>query len=354
MDPISLGDVTIGSDDSTFVIAEAGNNHNNDLDIAKELIDVAASAGADAVKFQLSKAEKTYVETSGSVEYLDDDRKIFDIVQEVELPNEWVPRLYDYCRGDDILFMASPFDMDAVDALEQYVPAYKIASYTLSHHPFLRHVASKDKPVILSTGAHDMQEVREAVSVLREAGVNDLVLLQCVASYPTPLDSINLRVIDRLREEFDTHVGFSDHTTDPTVAPAATVALGGRVVEKHFTLDRSMDGPDHSFALEPDELDRMVAAIRNTAVALGSPEKQILDVEEELEGMAKRGIQAARYIQPGEQLTEADVEILRPGRRDRGIKPKYYGDVLGAVAVTDIEKHEGIDWAQLDRERPEQ
>lgn len=353
MQDILIGDSIVGENQPTFIIAEAGNNHNNDIDIAKELIDAAAAAGADAVKFQLSKAKDTYVETSGSVEYLNDEREIFDIVEEMELPETWIPELQDYCMNNNILFLTTPFDRSAVDLLEDYVSAYKIASYSLSHHPFLKHVANTGKPVIMSTGAHNLDEIREAVSVLRTAGVSDLILLQCVASYPTPLDSINVRVIKRLREEFDTHVGLSDHTTDPTTAPTATVALGGRVIEKHFTLDRSLEGPDHSFALEPDELDEMITAIRKTEAALGSAEKCILDVEAELEQMAKRGIQAARNINSGETITEDDVAILRPGNRNRGIKPKYYSQILGATAVTDIEEDAGIDWDDLTVEKPE-
>jgi N-acetylneuraminate synthase len=271
----------------------------------------------------------------------------------MELPETWIPELHEYCRENDILFLTTPFDTNSVNLLMDYVPAYKIASYTLSHHPFLKHVANTGKPVIMSTGAHSLDEVREAVSVLRTAGVSDLVLLQCVASYPTPLDSINVRAIERLRKEFGTHVGLSDHTTDPTIAPAATVALGGVVVEKHFTLDRSMEGPDHSFALEPDELDQMVTAIRRTESALGRAEKRIIDVEQELQQMAKRGIQAARDIDPGERIGEDEVAILRPGERDRGIRPKYYSDVLNATAVTKIKKDEGINWSDLDIEKPE-
>ena len=347
MTAFEIGDRSVGPDAPTFVIAEAGSNHNGDLGIAKELIDVAVDAGADAVKFQTFRAEDLYVEDSGDVEYLDDDRSIYDIIESMEMPFEWIPELHEYCRERDIYFMSTPFDERSAEELAEYVPAWKVASYTSSHHPFLRHLAGTDKPVIMSTGAHEMTEVGESVEVLQEAGCEDLSLLQCVAAYPTPIEDINVRVVETLREEFGVPAGLSDHTLDPVTAPAAAVALGASVVEKHFTLDKTMEGPDHEFALEPDELDEMVSAIRDTEAALGSGEKRVLDVEEELQNIARRRIHATEPISAGERLNRKNTGILRSGQQENGLPPKHYGDVIGQTATTDIESGEGIGWDHL-------
>lgn len=348
MDAFDIAGQPVGPEEPTFVIAEAGSNHNGNLETAKELIDVAADAGADAVKFQTFRAEDMYVEESGDVEYLDDDRSIYDIIESMEMPYEWIPELYEYCRRRNVHFLSTPFDERSASELEEYVPAWKVASYTSSHIPFLEYLADTDKPIIISTGAHELDEVAESVEVLREAGVSELVLLQCVAAYPTPLSDINVRVVETLRQEFDTLSGLSDHTLDPVTAPSAAVALGAVIVEKHFTLDKSMDGPDHVFALEPDELDQMVSAVRSTESALGSPEKSVLGVERELHEKARRAIHAVEDIKKGETLTEANVKVLRPGKQSTGLHPKFYDEILGEVVARDIPANEGIEWDHVE------
>jgi len=199
----------------------------------------------------------------------------------------------------------------------------------------------------MSTGAHERSEVAESVETLRSAGVSDLVLLQCVAAYPTPLSEINVRVVRTLREEFSVLAGLSDHTLDPVTAPTAAVALGASVVEKHFTLDKSMEGPDHEFALEPTELERMVSAVRDTERALGTDEKRVLDVEQELYEKGRRAIQAVEEIEAGEQFTEEKVKVLRPGEQDAGLHPKFYDDVVGRTAARDVQKADGIRWEDV-------
>jgi len=343
-----IGDRPVGPDEPTFVIAEAGSNHNGDLEVAKELIDVASDAGADAVKFQTFRAEDLYVEESGEVEYLDDDRTIYEIIESMEMPYEWIPALYDYCHERGVQFLSTPFDERSAEKLAEYVPAWKVASYTSSHVPFLEFLAGTDKPIIMSTGAHERSEVAESVETLRSAGVSDLVLLQCVAAYPTPLSEINVRVVRTLREEFSVLAGLSDHTLDPVTAPTAAVALGASVVEKHFTLDKSMEGPDHEFALEPTELERMVSAVRDTERALGTGEKRVLDVEQELYEKGRRAIQAVEEIEAGEQFTEEKVKVLRPGEQDAGLPPKFYNDVVGRTAARDIQKADGIRWEDVE------
>jgi len=349
MDTFEIGDQLIGPEEPTFVIAEAGSNHNGDLDTAKELIDAAVDAGADAVKFQTFRAENLYVEESGEVEYLSDGRSIYEIIESMEMPYDWIPELYDYCHEQGVQFMSTPFDERSAEELVEYVPAWKVASYTSSHIPFLRHLADTDKPIIMSTGAHERNEVSESVSTLREAGVEDLVLLQCIAAYPTPIAEINVRVVETLREEFRVLSGLSDHTLDPVTAPSAAVALGASVVEKHFTLDKSMEGPDHEFALEPDELDTMVSAIRDTEAALGTGEKRVVDVEEELHEKARRAIHATVEIKKGDELTEDNIRVLRPGEKRSGLHPKFYDELIGATATRDIGRGNGITWEDIDR-----
>lgn len=347
MTALQIGDRPVGPDEPTFVIAEAGSNHNGDLDTARELIDVAANAGADAVKFQTFRADDLYVEDSGGVDYLDDDRSIYEIIESMEMPYEWIPKLHEHCREQGILFMSTPFDERSAEELAPYVPAWKVASYTSSHVPFLEALGATDKPIIMSTGAHALDEIEQSVRVLREAGAEDLVLLQCVAAYPTPLSDANVGVLRTFSDVFDLPVGLSDHTLDPTTAPNAAAALGASVVEKHFTLDNDMDGPDHEFALEPDELDRMVTAIRATETAVGSGEKRVLDSERELHEKARRAVHATADIAAGEQLTADNVGVLRPGERDAGLHPSHYDDVLGSAAARDIGRGDGIDWDDI-------
>jgi N-acetylneuraminate synthase len=224
---------------------------------------------------------------------------------------------------------------------------FKIESFHMSNHPFLRYVARKAKPIILSTGAHHLEEVAEAVSVLEEQAVSDLILLHCVSGYPTPLDQINVRVVETLRERFGVATGISDHTLDPTTAAVAAVSLGASVVEKHFTLDKSMPGPDHGFALEPDELDEMVTAIRKTERALGDGVKRLAEAEKELHDKARRFIHARTDISAGETFTEDNIGLLSPGELDPGLLPKHYDEVLGSTATRDIEQSAGITWDDI-------
>lgn len=348
METFTIADQPVGPGEPTFVIAEAGSNHNGDFETAKELIDVAVKAGADAVKFQTFRAEDMYVEDSGEVEYLDDDRSIYDIIESMEMPHEWIPELHDYCTERDIYFLSTPFDERSAELLSDYVPAWKVASYTSSHHLFLQKLAASDKPLIMSTGAHELDEVRESVEVLESAGASGLALLQCVAAYPTPLEDINVKVVETLADEFDVPAGLSDHTLDPVTAPAAAVALGASIVEKHITLDKSMEGPDHQFALEPDQLGKMVNAIRDTEAALGMGEKVVLDVESELHDKARRAVHAVEDIAAGEKLTVENVKVLRPGEKEAGIHPKFYDELLGETAAHDIQRSAGLQWDDVE------
>jgi len=344
-DTISFDGGTIG-DGETFVIAEAGSNHNGDLETAKELVDAAAEAGADAVKFQTFRAERHFVEDSGTIPQMEDDKSIYETLAEVEMPYDWIPELHERAVEQGILFMSTPSDEQSAHELDPYVPMFKIESFNLSNYPFLESVAEIGKPMILSAGAHTYEEIEDAVEFLESIDAPPTVLLHCVSAYPTDLPDINVRAIERIQSDFDLLSGLSDHTTDPVTAPSAAVAVGGSVVEKHFTLDNDMPGPDHDYALEPDELSEMVTAIRRTEKALGDGEIRVL--EEEQGDIVRRHIHATATIEAGEQLTEDNVALLSSGMKEPGLEPKHYEEVVGRTAARDIEKDDGVTWDDLE------
>ena len=306
-------------------------------------MNAAVEAGADPVKFQTFRAAEMYVEDSGTVEYLDDSRPIDEIIEAMEMPYEWIPELHAYCTERAIDFLSTPFDPRSAAELEPYVPAWKVASYTASHLPFLRELAATGKPIIMSTGAHTIEEIAESVAALAEADVAGLVLLHCVAAYPTPLEAINVRTMQLLAERFDVPVGLSDHTTDPVTAPTAATALGAAVIEKHFTLDRMMNGPDHQFALEPEELTAMVKSIRASETALGEQQLGVINNEQELRKRAVRRLFSARTLEKGHVLTQDDLLILRPGHQKSGIPASDYNQVIGKKIRKNIAKKTPIE-----------
>lgn len=332
----------VGPDHPTYVIAEAGSNHDGDLETAKELVDAAAGAGADAVKFQTFRADRMYVEESGTVEDEAGERSLTEVVAEAEMAYDWIPELAAHCDRRDVTFLSSPFDEESLDRLVDHVPAIKVASSLVSHLPFLDRIGETGKPVFVSSGAHEMREVERAVERLRDAGSGPVAVLHCVSAYPTPLEEAHVGTVSLLRERFDGPVGLSDHTLDPTTAPAASVALGGSVVEKHFTLDSSREGLDHSFALEPDELEAMVTAIRRTETALGSPGVVVRDVERDWYESARRSVQAVRDLSAGATVARGDVDLLRSGQRRRGLDPERLDDVVGAELARDVAAGDGV------------
>jgi sialic acid synthase SpsE len=322
--------------DHCFVIAEAGSNHNGSLDNARRLIEVAADAGADAVKFQVFRAGRMYPRTAGVSDYLGLPTPIYDVIEEMEMSYEWLPILADECRAAGILFMATPFDEESADRIDPFVGAHKIASYELTHTPLLQHVARKGRPVILSTGTADLTEVGEAVTAIREAGNPQLMLMQCTAAYPAPFAALQLRAMRTMRNTFALPVGLSDHSRDPFVAPIAAIALGAAAIEKHFTLSNDLPGPDHRFALEPPELELMVEAIRNAEVALGDGRKETEPAERELHAFARRAIFAIAPIAAGQEFTADNVAVLRCGKLEHGLPPKELPSVLGRRAARDL------------------
>ncbi len=330
--PVKIGDHGVGDGHRCFVVAEAGSNHNQDFDQARRLIEVAAAAGADAVKFQLFRADRLYPRTAGQSDYLKQDRSIYDIIADMEMPYEWVPELAAAAREKGTLFLASVFDEESADLLAPHVPAFKIASYEMTHLPLVRHIARMGKPVIIATGTASLAEVSETVEAVRETGNEDLILMQCTASYPAPLEALNVRAMVTLRESFGVPTGLSDHSRDPLVGPLAAAALGGHILEKHFTLSNTLPGPDHSFAVEPDELALMIRKIREVEWALGSGEKVPHPVEQELRQFARRHLVAVRDIAAGELFSRDNALVLRRGKLAAGLEPKHYEEILGRPA----------------------
>ena len=319
-----------------YVIAEAGSNHDGHVDQALRLIDVAADAGADAVKFQVFRAQALYAQGAGSSDYLGDPRSIRDIIAALQVPPDWLPLLAAHAAERRIDFLASAFDEESVDLIDPFVAAHKCASYEMTHHPLVAHMARKGKTLIMSTGTADLPEVAEAVSVVRATADVPLVLLQCTASYPTPLADLNLRAMRTMAGAFGVPVGLSDHSRHPTIGPAAAVALGACVIEKHFTLSNDLPGPDHRFALEPRQLVEMVAAIRGTEEALGSGEKTSAPVEQELRRFARRAVFTVRPIARGEELTTENLAVLRCGKMAAGLPPSMFDSLLGQRAARDL------------------
>lgn len=330
---VSLGKNRVGEGEHCFVIAEAGSNHNGSLAHAKRLIDVAASAGADAVKFQIFRARKLYPRSAGESKYLGLAKSIHDVITEIEMPYEWLPDLAAHSEVAGIVFLGSVFDEESADRLAPFTGAYKIASYEMTHLPLVRYLASTNKPVIMSTGTANLEEVAEAVDAFKSSGNGDLILMQCTAAYPAPFEALNLRALQTMKARFGLPVGLSDHSRDPLVAPIAAVALGANALEKHFTLSNQLPGPDHRFAVEPLELRLMIEKIREAEQALGSGEKVAHPVEEELKKFARRSIFASCAIKAGEVLTAENVAVLRCGNLTHGLPPAALERVLGRRAA---------------------
>ncbi len=326
-------------DKKVIIIAEAGVNHNGSYDLAVRMVDEAKRAGADYVKFQTAKPElviSTFApkaayqkETTGEAE------SQLEMCKAIHLPLTDYRPLKDYCDKVGIGFMSTPFDLVSIDVLEPLdMDYYKIPSGEITNLPYLRKIASKHRPVIMSTGMCEMQEIEEAIRVLERGGVDrqHITILHCNTEYPTPMRDVNLRAMQTIGKQLCVAVGYSDHTRGIEV-PIAAVALGATVIEKHFTLDKTMPGPDHKASLEPDELKAMVDAIRNIELALGTGEKHVTASERPNMIVARKSIVAARNIKKGEILTEENITTKRPGN---GISPMEWDSVIGTKAVRDF------------------
>lgn len=339
---VQIGNKKIGGDNPTYIIAEIGSNHNQDIKIAKKMIDEAASAGVDAAKFQTFKAETLY--SKKTPKFSKDKIEPFDLLKSIEMPREWHKELFAYTKKKGIDFLSSPFDFEAVDELDKIgSPAFKIASFEIVDHELLKHTAKKKKPIILSTGLANIGEIEEAIDVIRAEGNDDIILLHCASMYPSPIEIMNLKAIQTMACSFQIPIGLSDHTMGIHVSLAA-VAMGAKVIEKHFTLDRSMAGPDHNFAIQPEELQKLVSDIRDIEKAMGSGIKDKSKNEQEMYEKARRSIIAATDIPKGTKITKNKLIIKRPGY---GIKPKYIDIIVGREAKTDIKAEQWITWDMI-------
>ncbi len=324
-----------------LIIAEAGVNHNGDLRLAKKLIDVAVEAGTDYVKFQSFKAEKLVSKRAQKAEYQKQttgaDESQFEMIKKLELSESDHLQLVDYCKTKNIGFMSSPFDVDGITYLNSLgVDFFKVPSGEITNLPYLRKLSEFDKPIILSTGMADMDEVKKAVEVL---GNKDLTILHCNTEYPTPMSDVNLKAMLTIRDELNMKVGYSDHTLGIEI-PVAAVAMGAEVIEKHFTLDKTMEGPDHRASLDPNELKQMVVAIRNIEKALGDGVKKPSPSELKNKDVARKSIVALTSIKTGDNFSDKNITIKRPGS---GVSPMLWDDVLGQTAKRDFVEDELIE-----------
>ncbi len=339
------------SQKGVFIIAEAGVNHNGDISIAKQLVDAAVNAGADAVKFQSFKAENLASKSSPKARYqlatTSKEESHQQMLRRLELSQEDTIKLMEYCLGNGIIFMSTPFDIESARFLKELkMPIWKLSSGAITDYPLLKEVGSYKGHIILSTGMATMREVSEAISVLEENGAEKrfITLLHCNTEYPTPFQDVNLKAMISLKEAFGVDIGYSDHTLGIEV-PVAAVALGALVIEKHLTLDRSMEGPDHRASMETEEFKTMIKAIRNIELALGDGIKRPSKSEEKNIVIARKSIVASRQIEVGEAFSDENITCKRPGN---GISPMKWPNLLGRKAKRKYLPDELIDAFELE------
>ena len=343
---IELPGRTIGTGHRPFIIAEMSGNHNQSLDRALAIVEAAAAAGADAIKLQTYTADTMTIDEKGGLFSIDDEdslwygKNLYELYELAHTPWEWHQPIFEKARELGLMPFSTPFDDTSVDFLEELgVSAYKIASFENTDWPLLKKVASTGKPVIMSTGAATLADIDESVQVLKEGGCEDLVLLKCTSTYPATPENSNLHTIPVMRDIFDCHVGLSDHTLGIGAA-VASVALGARVIEKHFTLSREDGGVDAAFSIEPDELKSLVEETERAFLALGDVQFGIQKAEEK-SLRYKRSVYAVKDIEEGEKLTPENIRVIRPGD---GLKPKYYEQLLGKEASGKIERGTPLRW----------
>ncbi|MCR4943546.1 MAG: N-acetylneuraminate synthase [Clostridium sp.] len=337
MDKVKIGNKYIGKNEKVYIVAELGVNHNGDMNIVKELIDKASEAGVDAIKFQKFKTESLVTKDSPKAKYqevtTDASESQFDMLKRLELNEENLKELYAYAKSKNIEAFATPFDDASVDFLYDLgIKAYKVGSGDITNIPMLKRIAKTGLPIILSTGMSTLGEIEEALEAIRSQGNDDVVLMHCTSNYPSDENDVNLKAMNTMMQAFQLPTGYSDHTMGTAVSVAA-VARGAVIIEKHFTLDRSMPGPDHMSSLEPEELKQLVQQIRAVEKALGSPIKKPNKSEYEVKNVAQKSIVSACDIKKGEIISE---EMLTCKRPSSGIKPKYFELVVGRVAKKDI------------------
>lgn len=346
MNEISFADSIIGHNQPCYIIAEAGVNHNGSLEIGCKLIDVAADAGADAVKFQtfkteeiiLSKAPKAayHIETTGD----DSQQSWFDLLKSQELDKSMHQKLIEHCNSRGIQFLSTPYDLSSIDLLvDLEIPIFKVASTDANNLPLLQYMASKGKPIILSTAMCDLREVKKSVSIIRDAGINDIVVLQCTGSYPAPFQQANLSAMKEIAQECNVAVGYSDHVPGFNAAISA-VAMGACVYEKHFTLDRNLPGPDHRSSLEPKELKELIHILRETEAMLGDGVKKVMPCEANNRSILRKFIVAKKMINIGEEFSIENLTTKRSG--GQGLEPGMWNKIIGLKSVQMFDKDQPI------------
>jgi len=336
---ITIDNFEISDSGKTFIIAELSANHNQNKQIAIDTIIAAKKAGADAIKFQTYTPDTLTIDCDN--EYfkighgtLWDGKTLYSLYQEAFTPWEWHQELFEVAKANDLVCFSSPFDKTAVDFLENLnVPAYKIASFEIQDIPLIKYAASKGKPIIISTGIATLEDIELAVATCKSVGNNDIILLKCTSSYPAPLDLANLKTMVDLKTRFNVKVGLSDHTMG-NIAPIVATALGGKVIEKHFILDKSIGGPDAEFSLNPVEFAQMVQEVRMAESALGITTYELSEKVEKNRKFA-RSLFVVKDVKIGEKFTPENVRSIRPGY---GLHPKYYEEVIGKIAKENIEK----------------
>ena len=348
MEAVEIAGRKIGREYAPFLIAEAGVNHNGDIDMALALVDAAALAGADAVKFQTFSADRLVTKQAPKAKYqletTNEHESQYQMLKDLELSEEDHRLLLARCQQKGVLFLSSPFDETSADLLESLnVPAYKIPSGEITNHPYLAHIARKGKPIILSTGMSGLGEVEAAVETIAGAGSPPLVLLHCVSQYPAPPEELNLRAMHTLEAAFDVPVGFSDHTEGIEMALVA-VALGAAVIEKHFTLDRSLPGPDHRASLEPDALKRLADGMKRVQIALGDGRKLPTASERNTAEVARKSLVAACDIPAGTVLKDELVAVRRPGT---GLPPALREQLIGRITTKALTAGQLFSWEDL-------
>jgi N,N'-diacetyllegionaminate synthase len=329
----------------TFIIAEAGVNHNGDKNLAYKLIDIAKESGANAVKFQTFKAEKGISKYTKMADYqkknLGKEDSQIEMIKKLELSYKDFEDLKKYCGEKGIIFLSTPFDEESIEFLDKLVPYYKIPSGEIVNYPYLKLIAEKNKPIIMSTGMANLSDVEKALDTIYSINQDaEIYLLHCTTNYPTPYEEVNLKAMITLKEAFKIPVGYSDHTLGIEV-PTAAVAMGAQIIEKHFTLDRNLPGPDHKASLEPNELKAMVNAIRNIEKALGNGIKKPNKSEKEIENVVRKKLVATRDIKSGETISEKDIAIKRS---NIGLSPDFLEVITGKKIIKNIKEDEGFTW----------
>jgi len=350
MKRIKIGKRWVGDGEPAYIIAEIGSNFDRSIKRAKMLIDLAKDCGADAVKFQCFSADKI-VSKEGFEGFKKGfqskwKKPVYEIYKDAEFPRKWHDELFDYANKKKIHFFSAPYDTEAVDMLDELdVPVFKIGSGDITWHEILRYIAKRGKPLIMGTGASTITEIDEALRIIRSEGNNDIILLQCVTNYPSHFEYANIRAMKSMGEMFDLPVGYSDHTPG-SIVPLGAVALGACVIEKHFTDDKTRQGPDHPFAMDGKDFKEMVNGIRTLEKALGSSVKDIYEDEKETIVLQRRCLRATKNISKGSKITPDMVNALRPLSKD-SLDPKYREVVIGRKAKVDIKKGDPFTWGKI-------